>query len=116
MFAIFGTTPEKVSPAVYTGFTAGFVVMTVVVALADMNLTVVMILKGAICGVALCYLVPGAVILGTEGLAGPAVRRLWGTALIVIGLSLSGMELARHLPKFFGSRSLFLPPVIEMEG
>merc|ERR1719359_117933 len=88
MFAVFGTTPEKVSNAVYTSFTAGFVVFTV-------------ILKGSICGVALCYLVPGAVILLTEGLAGPSVRRVWGAALIFIGLSLSAMELARHLPKLF---------------
>jgi amino acid permease len=116
-FGIFGTSPEKVSPAVYTGFTAGFVVMTVVIALADADLTVVMIMKGAICGVMLCYVVPGLVILTTANLpAGPAVRRVWGCALLGIGLSLSGMELARHLPKFFGSRSLFLPPVIEMEG
>jgi amino acid permease len=115
-FNMFGTSPEKVSPAVYTGFTGTFVVMTVLVALADMNLTFIMILKGAICGVTLCYLVPGAVILTTDTLAGPSVRRVWGSALILVGLSLSGMELARHLPKFFPSRSLFLPPTIEMEG
>jgi amino acid permease len=116
MFAIFGTTPETVPNSVYTGFTAGFVVFTVVVALAGLDLTFIMILKGAICGVALCYLVPGAVILKTEAVAGPAVRKVWGSALLLIGLSLSGMELARHLPKFFPSRSLFLPPTIEMEG
>lgn len=116
MFAIFGTTPETVPNSVYTGFTAGFVVFTVVVALAGLDLTFIMILKGAICGVALCYLVPGAVILKTEAVAGPTVRKVWGGALLLIGLSLSGMELARHLPKFFPSRSLFLPPTIEMEG
>jgi amino acid permease len=117
MFAIFGTAPEKVSNAVYTGFTAGFVVLTVLFALSDVNLTFIMILKGAICGVTLCYLVPGAVILKTESLAGPAVRTAWGSALLLIGLALSGMELARHVQKFFpSSRSLFLPPTIEMEG
>jgi amino acid permease len=117
MFAIFGTSPEKVSNAVYTGFTGGFVVFTVLVALADVNLTFIMILKGAICGVALCYLVPGAVILRTDTLAGPSVRRVWAGTLFAIGFSLSGMELARHLPKFLpASRSLFLPPTIEMEG
>jgi amino acid permease len=121
-FGIFGTAPEKVSNAVYTGFTGGFVVMTVLVALGGFNLTIIMILKGAICGVALCYLVPGAVILSTAGLAGPAVRRVWGYTLIFVGVSLSGMELAKHLPsslleKFFpSSRSLFLPQIIEMEG
>jgi amino acid permease len=116
MFAIFGTTPETVSREVYTGFTGGFVVLTVIFALSDVDLTFIMILKGGICGVALCYLMPGAVILNTPSIAGPSVRRVWGTALILIGLSLSGMELARHLPKFFPSRSLFLPPTIEMEG
>merc|ERR1712216_796846 len=103
MFAIFGTTPEAAPPSVYTGFTAGFVVFTVLVALGGFDLTFIMILKGAICGVALCYLVPGAVILRTEGIAGPSVRRVWGGALLLVGLSLSMMELAKNLQKIFPS-------------
>ena len=56
-----------------TLFTAAFVALTVVIALSDVNLTVVMIFKGAICGVALCYLVPGVVILDRF--------KIWNTVL-----------------------------------
>ena len=73
LFEIFGTTQDKVSPQVYTIFTAAFVALTVVIALSDVNLTVVMIFKGAICGVALCYLVPGVVILDRF--------KIWNTVL-----------------------------------
>jgi sodium-coupled neutral amino acid transporter 11 len=118
LFEIFGTTQEKVSPQVYTIFTAAFVALTVVIALSDVNLTVVMIFKGAICGVALCYLVPGVVILSTEmQLAGPTVRKIWGSGLLFVGCSLSLRELSRQLPALLpGSRSLFLPPLVEFEG
>merc|ERR1711937_59615 len=79
LFEIFGTTQDKVSPQVYTIFTAAFVALTVVIALSDVNLTVVMIFKGAICGVALCRLlaVPQGAVSATAGAyAGVAVPLL----------------------------------------